>query len=110
MSIRKKETVFAVLLVSLFLPISQADAPMPIASPAASEANTVIGTSSTSAEHALDGTIRDVLPNEDADNAVKGIEIQLSAREMMEGHSTQSYARPLYKFDPVDIGFLEQGI
>lgn len=110
MNIGKKGAVCAVLLLSLFLPISQANAPTPIASPAASEANTVIGTSSKPVEHALDGTIRDVFPNEDADNAVKGIEIQLSAREMMEGHSTQSYARPLYKFDPVDIGFLEQGI
>jgi len=110
MSIRKKGTVFAVLLVSLFLPISQANAPMPFASPAASEANTVIGMPSTPAKHTLDGTIRDVLPNENADNAVKGIEIQLSAREMMEGHSTQSHARPLYKFDPVEIGLLEHEI
>lgn len=106
MIVLKKGAVCAVLFLSLYSPAGQAAAPP---SRVASDADPIIGTaSSTPTEHALDGAIRYVFPTED--EAVKGIEIQLSAREMMEGHSTESYARPLYRFDPVEIGLLEQGI
>lgn len=106
MIVLKKGAVCTVLFLLLYLPAGQAIAPP---SRVVSGADPIIVQDfSTPAVHALDGAIRYVFPTEN--EAVKGIEIQLSAREMMEGNSTQSYARPLYKFDPVEIGLLEQGI
>lgn len=109
MNVLKKGVACGILLGSLCLPVGQAAAPKSIV--ASSAADATIGTaSSTPAERALDGAIRYVFPSEDVEDAVKGIEIQLSAQEMIEGHSTPSYARPLYRFDPVELGLLEQGI
>ncbi|MEJ8306454.1 hypothetical protein [Saccharibacillus sacchari] len=109
MNVLKKAMACGILLASLCLPVGQAAAPTSIVASSAADA-TLSTDFSTPAERALDGGVRYVFPSKGAEDAVKGIEIQLSAQEMIKGHSTPSYARPLYLFDPLELGLLEQEI